>query len=293
MFKFQGETRDIAEARDSAPGRFVELPDGVVHYELAGPESGQTVVLVHGFSVPYFLWDPTFDALVAAGFRVLRYDLYGRGYSDRPDVAYNCDLFDRQLAHLLTALAIPTPVNLAGLSMGGAIATVFAHRHPALVRRLVLIDPAGLPQKQPLKMHLLKVPVIGELIMNLVGNKVLLNGLRSDPAHPERTIDPAYVEQYRRQMQYRGFKRALISTMRSRILTGVQDAYRGVGQQSLPVLLIWGRLDTVIPFERSATARQLIPQAEFHAIDDAGHVPHYERPDQVNPLLLEFLRKPA
>jgi len=51
------------EIRAALPGQFVELSDGVVHYELAGPENGPTVVLVHGFSVPYYVWDPTFDAL--------------------------------------------------------------------------------------------------------------------------------------------------------------------------------------------------------------------------------------
>ncbi len=70
--------------RVSLPGQFVKLPLGVVHYELAGPENAPTVVLVHGFSVPYYIWDPTFEALTRAGFRVLRYDLYGRGFRTGP-----------------------------------------------------------------------------------------------------------------------------------------------------------------------------------------------------------------
>ena len=54
-------------ARANLPGRFVRLPDGVVHYELGGHELGQPVVLVHGFSVPYYIWDPTYEALAEAG----------------------------------------------------------------------------------------------------------------------------------------------------------------------------------------------------------------------------------
>jgi pimeloyl-ACP methyl ester carboxylesterase len=54
-------------------------------------------VLIPGFSVPYVIWDPTFEDLVEKGFRVLRYDLFGRGYSDRPDAIYDLELFDRQL----------------------------------------------------------------------------------------------------------------------------------------------------------------------------------------------------
>src|ERR1700722_14337737 len=89
------------EARQGVDGNFIRLGDGIVHYQIAGPPSARTIVLVHGFSVPYFIWDPTFDALVASGLRVLRYDLYGRGWSDRPEVSYDADLFDRQLAELL------------------------------------------------------------------------------------------------------------------------------------------------------------------------------------------------
>ncbi len=94
------------KARSVSPGDFVQLSQGYVHYQLEGPETGETVVLVHGFSAPMFIWERTVPALTKAGFRVLSYDLYGRGYSDRPDVAYDKDLFDTQLLELLDALDI-------------------------------------------------------------------------------------------------------------------------------------------------------------------------------------------
>ncbi len=286
-----GESRDLdAAARAAAPGQFVALPEGMVHYEMAGPPEGQVVVLVHGFSVPYHIWDPTFAALVRAGFRVLRYDLYGRGYSDRPDTTYDADLFDRQLLGLLSALDISGPVDLIGLSMGGAIAVVFTSRHPDRVRRLVLIDPAGLPQKPSLMARLVTLPRLGEWMMGLLGDRVLVAGLRDDFYDTDRFPDPAYVEKYRRQMPYRGFKKALLSTLRSGLLTGVRAEYESVGRQDRPVLLIWGRRDRVIPFALSREVRRLIPNLEFRAIEEAGHVPHYERADRVNPLLIEFLK---
>lgn len=129
--------------RKSAGGSFIKLQDGVVHYDIAGPAEGKTVVLVHGFSTWSFTWDATFQALVQAGFRVLRYDLYGRGYSDRPAVVFDKDLFDRQLFGLLAVLDIHDRVGLVGNSMGGLITTTFAARHPEKVRTLSLIG-AGL-----------------------------------------------------------------------------------------------------------------------------------------------------
>ena len=94
------------QTRTGVAGSFVRLPHGTVHYQLAGPERGRTVVLVHGFSVPYYIWDPTYDELVKKGFRVLRYDLYGRGYSDRPDEVYGPDEIRHAYYHTVSAQAL-------------------------------------------------------------------------------------------------------------------------------------------------------------------------------------------
>ena len=79
--------------RSEAPGQFVELTHGAVHYELTGNPDGPLVVLVHGFSAPSYMWDKNVPALVEAGYRVLRFDLYGRGYSARPSTKYDTQLF--------------------------------------------------------------------------------------------------------------------------------------------------------------------------------------------------------
>ena len=288
-FSFRGESQVLdAAARSTAPGSFVELPDGVTHYELAGPPEGRLVVLAHGFSVPYYIWDPTFAPLVQAGLRVLRYDLYGRGYSDRPNIVYNQDLFVRQLWHLLAALHVDRPVDLIGLSMGGAVAVAFTDQHPDMVHKLGLISPAGLPMKRPALAGLIQAPLLGEWFMSLLGDRLLVDWLRGDFRQPEKF--PEYQAKYRVQMQYVGFKRALLSTLRSGFLDDMTETYRRVGQQKRPVLLIWGREDNSIPFHLSEQVRAAIPQVEFHAIDDAGHVSHYERPEIVNRILLEFLR---
>jgi pimeloyl-ACP methyl ester carboxylesterase len=289
-FRFRGESLILnAEARAAAPGKFVELPDGITHYELAGPDDGQAVVLVHGFSTPCFIWDPTFNPLAEAGFRVLRYDLFGRGYSDRPDTVYDLDLFNRQLLDLLPALNLTLPIDLIGLSMGGAISVGFTDRQPAMVRKLGLVDPAGFPLKAPFAARFLFASGLGEWIMSLMGDKILLTSMQEDVYQTE--IPPEWVKLYRTQMQYKGFKRAILSTVRHGPLSNMADAYARVGKQEREVLLIWGRHDQTVPFEINEKARQAIPHAEFHAIDEAGHLPHLEHPDIVNPLLIEFLRK--
>jgi pimeloyl-ACP methyl ester carboxylesterase len=287
---YRGETSVLDhDTRSSAPGEFVRLSDGFVHYELRGSPAAQTVILVPGFSVPYQIWDPTFRSLVDASYRVLRYDLFGRGFSDRPDLRYDFDLFDRQLVELLEALEITTPIDLVGLSLGGAISLVFAERHQDLIRRLCLIDPAGLPWSQSLSAKLAKAPVFGELIMGLLGSRVLVSNLADyffgDQGYAELKED------FLAQMEFVGFKRALLSTLRSGATTGAKEAYAAVGKLDFPVLLIWGEEDQVVPFELSEMAVELIPRAEFHAIENAAHIPHYECSETVNPLLLDFLKR--
>lgn len=284
-YHFRGETQNLDAARANAPGRFVMLTDGVTHYELAGPAEGPWVVLIHGFSVPSFIWDPTFAGLADAGFRVLRYDLFGRGYSDRPNVVYNQALFNRQLSELLTALMPGATVNLVGLSMGGGIAVNFTAHYPERVRKLALIDPSGMPMRLPMAGRLLYIPLLGEWLIDRFGENLIIMGMARDVYARDKA--PELAPRYREQMRYHGFKRAILSTWRRGQIFAMTDVYEAVGRQNHPVLLLWGRGDRTVPFTVSEKVRQVIPQAEFHSIN-AGHIPHHEKPEIVNPLLARF-----
>jgi pimeloyl-ACP methyl ester carboxylesterase len=123
----------------------------------------------------------------------------------------------------------------------------------------------------------------------VAGGELMVNNMARD------FFDPNLVEQfkarYRLQMQFRGFLRAILSSIRSGMLESFLDVYRQVGRTGLPILLLWGRNDTTVPMEHAGVLCAAMPDAEFHVIEDCGHIPHYERPDEVNPLLLAFLRK--
>jgi len=260
-----------AAARASVPGEYVELTDGVVRYDRTGPSDGPPVVLLHGFFTSLYVWDQTVDDLAQAGFDVLRYDMYGRGYSDRPETRYDADLFDRQLLELLDALEITAPINLIGPSMGGAVALVFADRHPERVRRLALFAPSGLYPKHEWMTHLMRLPGLGELAV----------ALNCRPGIYEPPVDVP--------LRFRGTRRAFLSTIRHGPFSTIADVYARVGQREIPTLLIWGREDDSIPFEVSRGVREALPHTEFHAIDGAGHKAYRNRAEVVNPLLIEFM----
>ena len=291
FYSFRGETRELNDdVRRSANGSFIPLPDGITHYEIGGPESGKTVVLIHGFSVPYFIYDPTFEFLTGSGFRVLRYDLFGRGFSDRPNTKYNLHLFIEQLANLLDALNILQTVSLIGLSMGGPIAAAYTACFPGRVHKVVFIGPVGArPITFSPMLKLAKIPFLAEIVLSLAGNERLLKSAASD------FYDPKWVEyfqsKYQVQMQYKGFKHALLSTVRNDMLGSFIEAYRELGKMDKEILLLWGRNDTTVPFEHNETLRAALPRAQFHVMENCGHIPHYEEPDEVNPILLNFLRR--
>jgi len=275
------------DARAGVPGKFVRLADGVTHYDVSGPDSGRTVVLVHGFSVPYYIWDSTAAALAASGFRVVRYDEYGRGLSDRPDVDYTDDLYDRQLVQLLDSLHITERIDLPGVSMGGLVTGTFAARHPARLRSLTLVDPvAGTTGSSQ---GVFGWPVLGPYLWQTLAVPGMATGQASDFVNPSRF--PDWADRYREQTRYRGFGRALLSHRRLRLGMTLDSVYQHVGQLSVPVLLIWGTADKTVPFERNASVRKAIPTAEFHAIDGAAHLPILEQARLTDSLVLAFLAK--
>jgi pimeloyl-ACP methyl ester carboxylesterase len=258
----------------------------VTHYDLAGPADGPPVVLVHGFSVPYYVWDSTFAALAGAGFRVLRYDLYGRGWSDRPDARYDAALYDRQLGALLDSVRMRDPVHLVGLSAGGWVTASFAGAHPERVRTLTLVDPVAARRSDlPAAM---RAPVLGPLLWQTLAVPEMPAGQLTDFVDPARF--PDWLDRYRVQMRYRGFGRALRGTIGAMAATDLAQVYGRVGRDTMPVLLVWGERDQTVPFALSDSVRRWIPRAEFRPIAGAGHLPQLERASVVNAMLIEFLR---
>ena len=274
-----------AAARTGSPGQFIALSHGMTHYELVGPDSGRLVVLVHGFSVPYYIWDSTIVALKDAGYRVLRYDLYGRGWSDRPDVDYDGALYDDQLGELLDSLHITAPIDLVGLSFGGFVTAHFVAGHAGRIRTLILVDPMSQRSELPWTLGL---PIIGPWLWQVTAVPGMADNQLTDFLHPEHY--PTWADQYRPQMRYRGFGRALLSSavMASRL--DFDSLYAGVARTGVPVMLIWGKQDQTIALALSEVVRRNIPSAIFVPVDSAGHLPHIEQAQLVNARLAAFLK---
>lgn len=275
-------------ARTEAPGRFVRLVDGVTHYESAGPDTGRAVVLAAGFSVPAYIWDSLYHHLADSGYRVIRYDYYGRGWSDRSDAPYDQEFFVRQLGGLLDSLRITTPVDLAGLSFGSAIITSFTDRFPERVRSLIYVDPVFNTGRQ------LPPEERSALAWNVHmvfrgGSDAMAESQLFDFLHPLRY--PDWPARYRVQQRFKGTRETLRRTRAAIAVAPHQkEQLRKLGADPRPVLIIWGRHDRVAPFAESNALLAAMPRAMFVPVDSAAHLPHLEQPGFVARTVVRFLR---
>ncbi len=277
-----------ADVRKSLTGDFIQTPHGVIHYELAGPKTSDLVVLVHGFSVPSYLWEPTFQFLLQHGYQVLRFDLFGRGLSDRPDEEYGLDLFSDQLNDLLIGLKVNRPIQLLGLSMGGPVVTRFTNRYPEKVNSLILQDPL-VNQLDPALISPLAIPLIGEYLFCVYVIPGYVTGHKNDPSRGNHFAH--WGDQYKEQLQYKGFRKAILSSLRYMTQYPFIEEYKKLSIIKMPKLLIWGSNDQTIPISEAKVLIDLMPNMEYQVIQGAGHVPSMEMPKAFNAVLLNFLKE--
>ena len=185
------------EYRETSTGEYISLSAGITHYESSSNESSKNIILIHDVNIPYYVWDGTYEYLTQQGFHVIRYDLYGRGLSDRPNVTYDETLFRNQLLELCTKLQIKSPVSLAGVSFGAAIATDFSLHYPELVDKIILIDPVYQFKK-------LQKSTQFENIKMILGSLQTSKLLSSDFKYPEHF--PDWSTKYKEQTQFIGFR---------------------------------------------------------------------------------------
>ena len=248
--------------------------------------SGPAVVFVHGLGASIYAWRAILRPALQAGHRVVAFDNRGFGFSERPDTGYSNAAYTRLLVALLDSLAI-TDAVLVGHSMGGAISAQVAIEHPERVRGLVLIGPAGYGVSEPWSLRVARLPLAGRLLSGLRGRWTVAQLLRSTYGDPGR-VTTADVDQYY----------ATAAVPRSTVaLRGVFqefrfDALRGrLGRIQAPTLLIWGAQDRWIPLRLGERMALELANGALVAIPGAGHDVQEERPDELVPTLLAFLRE--
>ncbi|MCX6004230.1 MAG: alpha/beta hydrolase [Chloroflexi bacterium] len=284
------EKKDLDDTtRSQLGGSYTKLTDGITHYEISGPADGQVVVLIHGPQTSMWVWDAQINDFTKAGFRILRYDQFGKGYSDRPDANYSQEFYRKQLLDLLNTLGIQKPVDLVGTSMGGGLAVDFTANYPDRVRKLVLVDPIINSVNNGFYINVLRIPLVGEFLMRMITtNSSVQQAIELTKNSPKAA---QYESLFKDQIQYKGSERAALSMFRSDATSDYRADYQTVGRQGKPVMLIWDTRNDDISGEMLQEMQKALPQVEFTKLDGIGQNPQLKVPDCFDSLVIEFLKK--
>jgi pimeloyl-ACP methyl ester carboxylesterase len=248
-----------------------------VHYEVEGPADGPAVVLVHGLGGRAEDWRDLAPLLADAGFRVYLPDLVGYGRSQKPsDFSYSVRDEAIVVVGFLDGLGL-SQVDLGGWSMGGAIVQHVAVDHPERVKRLILFNSAGLFELPKWDIRLFTPSSPAELDQL----DVLLM------PHPPKV--PGFVAQdILRVSDHRAW---IIHRAIDTMLTGQDATDKLLPQLKMPVLLVWGAEDKIMPLSQGEEMHRIIPQSELDVIPGCGHLAPGQCAAQIAPKVIGFLKR--
>jgi len=278
-----------ATARKKAPGHLAALPKGKTHYQWYGPSDGPLVVCVHGLTTPSFVWNSIAPALAKEGYRVLTYDLFGRGYSDRPNGIQDPAFFNNQLDALLSDQNIDGDLALIGYSMGGAIGASYAVNGSRPVNKLILLAPAGMqPVGSPALRRMVQIPVLSRWLMLARYPSMLRQGLRHEADHPSSVTGMNALQHA--ELGFRGFVPAVHESLRGMLTDSFQNFHEKIYQRGTPVLAVWGAQDDVIPLSAKDTLSRWNPDTKHHVVQSAEHGVTYSHTPEVLTHVIRFLK---
>ncbi len=258
--------------------------------------SGPALLLLHGLGCDHTTWAPVIESL-ARRYTVIAPDLLGHGQSAKPRADYSVGGYANGMRDLLALLGIER-ATVVGHSLGGGVAMQFAYQYPELVERLVLVAPGGFGPEVTAALRVVTTPGFHQ-----IAGLLTLPGLRHIGVHGMRVLGGSGLARTRDL----GEVAAIFDSMKdSRTRTAIRHVARAVvdwrGQiittsdrayltDDIPMCVIWGEQDRVIPAKHAETARTLAPHATVALVPNAGHFPHRDHPQRFVKILSDFVRR--
>jgi pimeloyl-ACP methyl ester carboxylesterase len=254
-------------------------------YRVAG--SGPVILLIHGIGDNSTTWS-TVQSKLAQRFTVIAPDLLGHGQSDKPRADYSVAAYANGMRDLLSVLDVER-VTVVGHSLGGGVAMQFAYQFPQLVDRLILVGAGGVTKDVNIALRIASLPMGTEALallrlplvlpaLQVVGRvggamfgstglgRDLPDVLRILADLPEPNASSAFARTLRAVVDWRG-----------QVVTMLDRCYL---TESVPVQLIWGSQDSVIPVDHALMAHSAMPGSVLEVFDGSGHFPFHDDPDR-------------
>ncbi len=254
------------------PEKVADVYGQKIHYYEAG--QGPAVILLHGLGASAQVWMPVMAPL-AAGHHVYDLDQVGFGASDKPLIEYRIATFVDFLHEFMVTQKI-AKASLVGNSLGGWISAAFALKYPDMVDRIVLVDAAGVTFPAPPKVDLNPATLADtvELMKALFYNKQM--------------VDENFV-----RMVFQGHLRNGDGYTIQRLMSGFSNGREFLDDKlpslKTPTLLLWGRQDELTPLSMGEQMQKLIPGSKLTVLEQCGHVPQIEKPQEFTQAVLGFL----
>ncbi|NYG55588.1 alpha/beta fold hydrolase [Nocardioides perillae] len=256
---------------------------------------GPALLLLHGLGCDHTTWAPVVADL-AKRYTVIAPDLLGHGASDKPRADYSLGGYANGMRDLLTVLGIDR-VTVVGHSFGGGVAMQFAYQFPERTERMVLVAPGGLgPEVTPAiraittpgfhqALGLLTLPGVRHL-----GGAAMRALARTGLPHTRDLAEVADIYDSLRDPAARAAIRHVVRAVvdwRGQVVTMADRAYLTA---AMPMCVVWGEDDDVIPVSHAANAAALAPGARVEIVPNAGHFPHKDHPQRFVKTVHDFVR---
>ncbi|GEP36805.1 hydrolase [Nocardioides psychrotolerans] len=256
--------------------------------------SGPVVLFIHGILGSQRQWAHLVDQM-DDDHRVLVPDLFGHGESAKPLGDYSLSSHAATMRDLLDHLGIQQ-VTLVGHSLGGGIAMQFFYLFPERVERLVLVSSGGLGREVNLILRAATLPG-AEQVLSVVASVPVTSRLRAVGRGAEKVgwrpgADVGAIWRGFSSLSDRESRRAFLATTRAVIDFGGQSisAHDHLGDAlPIPVLIVWGTKDRMIPASHALSAQQSVPECQVELFEGAGHFPHLDDPDRFARVLRDFI----
>ena len=270
------------------PSTFIAVEGMQIHIRDEGPRNDPTpLVLIHGTSASLHTWDG-WVAGISKQRRVIRFDLPGFGLTGpAPDNDYSLQRYARFVAATLDALKLERVV-LGGNSLGGQIAWATALTYPERIERLVLVDAAGYPfrsESVPIGFRIARMPGLSRLMESILPRTMIESSVKNVYGNPA-AVTPELVDRYYDLARREGNRRALVRRFQQNKPGELADR---IPTLRLPVLILWGARDHLVPLENGRRFNRDIPGSQLKVFDDLGHVPQEEDPERTAEAVANFI----
>jgi len=276
----------------SAQSQFLEVSPGFfVHVRDEGPRDAPALLLVHGSNASLHTWEPWVERLKGQ-YRIVSLDLQGHGLTGPiPSGCYTTECMAGTIEAVRERLGIQR-IAIAGNSMGGGVSIAYALAHPNRVSALVLVNtggaPANRPGPPPIGFRIASSPLVAPIAAQITPRALVAETLEQSVS-VKSVASPEAATRYWELLRRPGNREATMDRWAqgwTRFSAEELAPLKGV-----PVLILWGAEDRLIPVSAAGWFKQALPRAEVLVYPKIGHIPHEETPDRSAADLAAFLRR--